>query len=148
MLQPFAEARVIELAIAKNRFCGFEDTSKASLFASLAPQLVPYSRTFCMEDGFCVGPRQGCIPFYSPCCHGPPGRSFPCKYLNGPPKFYSRADDPPPFCTGRAAMGGVERLEVPTNYPDLSPNPKSRQFHKVEDEFRKGFRRAAVAAAA
>jgi len=35
----------------------------------------------------------------------------------------------------------VVREEVPQNYPDLSPNPMSRLFHSVTDEFRKGFRR-------
>jgi len=52
LLKPYAGARVIELAVARDRFCGFEDTSKASLFATLAPALIPYSRHFCYEDGF------------------------------------------------------------------------------------------------
>jgi len=136
-LQPYAGARVLELAAAKDKFCGFEDSGKASLFDALGPQLVPYSRHFCYEDGACVGPKKGCIPFYSPCCHGAPGRSFPCKHLQRPPDFYSRASQPPPFCANRAA-GAVTQVDVPKDYPDLSPNPYSRQFHTIKDDFRKG----------
>ena len=74
-IHSFRGARVIELAKAKDSFCGFEDGHRASVFSSLAPQLVPYSRHFCYEDGFRVGCREaGCIPFYSPCCGGAPGR--------------------------------------------------------------------------
>ena len=96
------------------------------------------------EDGFKVGCREaGCIPFYSPCCGGAPGRHFPCKHLIGPPPFYARASNPPPFCAGRASQGGVQKVEVPADYPDLSPNPRSRQYHATQDEFRRGFKRAA-----
>ena len=111
----------------------------------LAPALVPYSRHFCYEDGFKVGcpASQGCIPFYSPCCGGAPGRHFPCKHLIPPPAFYSTASDLPSFCANRKSMGGVEKLEVPADYPDLSPNPRSRQYHKIDDEFRRGFKRQA-----
>jgi hypothetical protein len=137
-LKPYERTRVLELAVAKDRFCGFEERQEAALWAGLAPALVPYSRHFCYEDGACVGPRAGCIPFYSPCCHGTPGRSFPCKFLIGPPPFHSSADKPPPFCEGRAKDGDVQLVEVPSNYPDLSPNPFSRQFHTIQDEFRKG----------
>jgi len=145
MLQPYANTAVLELAVGKDRFCGFEDSSKASLFEALAPALVPYQRHFCYEDGFKVGCRdRDCIPFYSPCCHGQPGRSFPCKYLVAPPKFYARADSPPDFCRNRASAGGVVAVDLPKSYPDLSPNPRSRQFHAVQDEFRKGFKRAAA----
>ena len=144
-LAPYKGARVIELAVARDRFCGFEDASKASLFKTLAPALVPYSRHFCYEDGFKVGcpASQGCIPFYSPCCGGAPGRHFPCKHLIPPPAFYSTASDLPSFCANRKSMGGVEKLEVPADYPDLSPNPRSRQYHKIDDEFRRGFKRQA-----
>jgi hypothetical protein len=81
---------------------------------------------------------------------------------------------PPPFCANRGSMPvtqvevstahlvcchvcnaenrwyGVHKLhaqmllQVPTNYPDLSPNPMSRQFHAVTDEFRVGFKRKAT----
>ena len=54
------------------------------------------------------------------------------------PPFHSSADKPPPFCEGRAKDGDVQLVEVPSNYPDLSPNPFSRQFHTIQDEFRKG----------
>ncbi|KAL1518521.1 hypothetical protein AB1Y20_002810 [Prymnesium parvum] len=138
LLKPFEETRVIELAAAKDRFCGFEQESLASTYSALAPQLVGYSRHFCYEDGFKVGP--GGIPFYSPCCHGAPGRHFPCKWLRPPPDFHPNAHSPPDFCANRKSMS-VVREEVPQNYPDLSPNPMSRLFHSVTDEFRKGFRR-------
>ena len=144
-LQPYAGARVIELAVARDRFCGFEDASKASMFATLAPSLIPYSRHFCYEDGFRVGCGAGCIPFYSPCCGGAPGRHFPCKHLIPPPTFYSRAAETPPFCAGRSTMGDVTVVDVPSDYPDISPNPRSRQYHATLDEFRRGFKRAASA---
>jgi len=138
LLQPYEDSRVIELAVGKDRFCGFEEAAQASVFTRLAPQLVSYSRHFCYEDGFKVGP--GGIPFYSPCCHGAPGRHFPCVWLHPAPKFYAQAETPPPFCANRA-NAPVVQLEVPADYPDLSPNPMSRQFHKVTDEFRAGFKR-------
>ena len=138
LLKPYANTRVIELAVAKDRFCGFEDRTKASAFARLAPSLVPYNRHFCYEDGGYDAGRV--IPFYSPCCSGRPGHFFPCKHLVPPPQFYSQASDPPRFCDGRAG-GKVEATEPPADYPDLSPNPRSRQFHHVEDEFRRGFKR-------
>jgi hypothetical protein len=146
LLQPFAGARVIELAVARDRFCGFEDSAKASLFGTLVQQLVPYSRHFCYEDGFKVGcpVSQGCIPFYSPCCGGAPGRHFPCKHLVGPPAFYSSASQGAPFCADRTSQGSVVTMEVPADYPDLSPNPRSRQFHHIQDEFRSGFRRGST----
>ena len=138
-LAPYAGARVIELGVARDTFCGFEAPSQSSMFEALAPQLVPYSRHFCYEDGFKVGCRgPDCIPFYSPCCHGAPGRSFPCKYLQRAPEFYAHASQPPDFCAGRGTMGGVITHEVPADYPDLSPNPRSRQFHAIKDEFRRG----------
>lgn len=133
-LRPYDSVRVLELSAAHNRFCGFESTRAASQFATVARQLVPYSRHFCYEDGFKVGP--GGIPFYSPCCHGAPGRHFPCKYLVSPPQIYSEASQHPPFCTESAAVEGVREESVPASYPDLSPNPGSRQFHKVVDDFR------------
>ena len=145
LLAPYKGARVIELTYAKDKFCGFEDGTMASQFSHLAPQLVPYSRHFCMEDATpqsCVGPRPGCVPFYSPCCGGAPGRHFPCKHLVPPPAFHSRAIQVPPFCEGRENMGGVQVLDVPRDYPDLSPNPRSRQYHATQDEFRRGFKRA------
>ena len=138
MLKPYASARVLELAVAKDTFCGFEDGVKASLFEKLAPALVPYRRHFCYEDGFRVGCRDpGCIPFYSPCCGGLPGRHFPCKHLIPPPPFHARAAEEPPFCQGRASQAGVQVVPVPADYPDISPNPRSRQYHKITDEFRK-----------
>ena len=79
MLKPYAGARVIELALARDRFCGFEDSGQATAFTQLTRELVPYSRHFCMEDEFptsCVGPRAGCVPFYAPCCGGAPGRHY------------------------------------------------------------------------
>jgi len=143
-LAPYAGARVLELAEAKDRFCGFENGAHASLFGTLAPALIPYSRHFCYEDGFRVGCRDpGCIPFYSPCCGGAPGRHFPCKHLIGPPQFYARASDNPPFCANRAESS-VSVVDVPADYPDISPNPRSRQYNKVDDEFRRGFKRKAV----
>jgi len=90
LLQPYEDSRVIELAVGKDRFCGFEEAAQASVFTRLAPQLVSYSRHFCYEDGFKVGP--GGIPFYSPCCHGAPGRHFPCVWLHPAPKFYAQAE--------------------------------------------------------
>jgi len=138
LLQPYEDTRVIELAIGKDRFCGFEDASMASAYASLVPQLVGYSRHFCYEDGFKVGP--GGIPFYSPCCHGAPGRHFPCKWLIPQPQYHPHAHSPPDFCADRASTPVVQE-KVPSDYPDLSPNPMSRQFHAVTDEFRKGFKR-------
>ena len=141
LLKPYADHRVIELSAAKDRFCGFEDGSKASLFERLAPALIPYSRHFCYEDGGYDAGRV--VPFYSPCCSGRPGHFFPCKHLVPPPEFYGRASNPPPFCAGRQA-GRVEAMPPPSDYPDLSPNPRSRQFHAVQDEFRAGFKRKAA----
>ena len=78
---------------------------------------MPYRRHFCYEDGFKVGCREaGCIPFYSPCCGGAPGRHFPCKHLVGPPTFYSSASSLPPFCADRASQGGVTAVDVPKDY--------------------------------
>ena len=91
-----------------------------------------------------MGPGPGAIPFYSPCCHDAPGRHFPCKHLNGPPKFYGDARaDRPPFCPAAGMTPRVTALPVPADYPDISPNPRSRQFHEVVDEFRSGFKRSA-----
>ena len=99
LLEPYANTRVIELKVAKDKFCGFEDRGKAQLFEKLAPTLVPYNRHFCYEDG---GYDAGkVVPFYSPCCSGRPGKFFPCKHLVPPPQFYAHAAEPPPFCSGR-----------------------------------------------
>ncbi len=133
-LRPYESARVIELNKARDSFCGFEDGARGKAFGQLAQELVPYSRHFCYEDGFRV-PQE--IPFYSPCCGTPP-RAFPCKYLVKPPTIYPYADKAPEFCANRAKAGGVTEVEVPKDYPDLSPNPRSRQFHSIRDEFRKG----------
>ena len=114
------------------------------------------------------------MPYYAPCCHGAPGRHFPCKYLvqapglpsnpspnhnhsPGPspkpspkpkpkpkpkpnlaqaPGFPSDASNPPDFCKGRPSGGGViSHGPRPDDYPDLSPNPRSRHFHKYVDTF-------------
>jgi hypothetical protein len=139
-LAPYEGARVIELSAMKDKFCGFEAPAEVASFAALARKLVPYSRHFCYEDGYRV-PQE--IPFYSPCCGTPP-RAFPCKHLIAPPPTYADASKPPPFCEAKHAAQKVEALEVPADYPDMSPNPGSRQFHKVEDEFRKGFKRPTV----
>jgi len=138
-LAPFASTSVIELANAKNVFCGFEEQREARAFAHLAQSLVPYSRHFCYEDGFKVGP--GGIPFYSPCCSGAPGRHFPCKFLISPPTFYSTASPRPSICKD-VEDTRITKVPVPSDYPDLSPNPRSRQFHKTIDEFRKGHKRS------
>ena len=37
LLQPYKGARVLELAVARDRFCGFENGAQASLFGTLAP---------------------------------------------------------------------------------------------------------------
>ena len=103
---------------------------------------MPYNRHFCYEDGFRVGCGAGCIPFYSPCCGGAPGRHFLCKHLIAPPPNYARASDAPPFCANRGSME-VKTVDVPADYPDLSPNPKSRQYNAISDEFRRGFKREA-----
>ena len=42
-------------------------------------------------------------------------------------------------------MGDVTVVDVPSDYPDISPNPRSRQYHATLDEFRRGFKRAASA---
>ena len=107
-LAPYASSRVLELANAKETFCGYEQPDLQNLWRSLAPKLVPYSRHFCQEDATpdsCVGPRPGCVPFYAPCCHGAPGRHFPCKYLVPAPEFPADASSPPHFCKGRPSGG-------------------------------------------
>jgi hypothetical protein len=82
-----------------------------------------------------VGCRdKDCIPFYSPCCHGAPGRHFPCKYLASPPPVYA-STGAAPFCKRRPEVK-VLPMKVPDDYPDLSPNPRSRHFHKTVDQFR------------
>ena len=138
-LAPFAESRVLELGNAQETFCGYEQPGLASLWRGLAPRLIPYSRHFCQEDATpdaCVGPRPGCVPYYAPCCHGAPGRHFPCKYLVPPPGFPSDASAPPDFCKTRPSGGGViSHGPRPDDYPDLSPNPRSRHFHKYVDKF-------------
>lgn len=138
-LAPFAESRVLELGNAKETFCGYEQPGLASLWRGLAPRLIPYSRHFCQEDATpdaCIGPRPGCVPYYAPCCHGAPGRHFPCKYLVPPPGFPSDASAPPDFCKARPSGGGViSHGPRPDDYPDLSPNPRSRHFHKYVDKF-------------
>lgn len=143
-LAPYEQARVIELASAKDKFCGFEDATAGARFARAAESLVPYSRQFCAEDWTptsCVGPGKGCVPFYAPCCHGAPGRHFPCEHLIAAPAFYGDANsNRPPFCPApdpHGATPAVEELQVPLDYPDISPNPRSRQFHKFVDTFRK-----------
>ena len=63
-------------------------------------------------------------------------------HLVPPPQFYPHASDAPRFCDSRAS-GKVVASEPPSDYPDLSPNPRSRQFHTVQDEFRRGFKHSA-----
>jgi len=110
---------VLELAVAKDRFCGFEDGNEARRFGRLVQQLVPYSRHFCYEDGFKVG--TGGIPFYSPCCHGAPGRHFPCKYLIPPPPFFSDAKSPPQFCSASDQTAAVQEVTVCRRLVRLMP---------------------------
>ena len=141
-LAPLADKRVIELGNAFEVFCGFEQTSLAQQFSDVAKRLVPYSRHFCQEDATpqsCVGPRPGCVPFYAPCCHGAPGRHFPCKYLVPAPGFQFDARNAPEFCAGRQGFADalVSQQPRPTDYPDFSPNPRSRHFHKYVDDFSK-----------
>ena len=76
------------------------------------------------------------MPYYAPCCHGAPGRHFPSKYLVPPPGFPADASAPPDFCKARPSGGGViSHGPRPDDYPDLSPNPRSRHFHKFVDKF-------------
>jgi hypothetical protein len=81
------------------------------------------------------------VPFYAPCCHGAPGRHFPCEHLIPAPAFYGDANsNRPPFCPAPDTHGStpaVQELQVPLDYPDISPNPRSRQFHAYVDTFRK-----------
>ena len=56
-LHEHEEVRVLELASAKDSFCGFEQPGPGRAFAKMATQLVPYTRHFCYEDGFKVGRR-------------------------------------------------------------------------------------------
>ena len=139
-LAHLSSTRVIELANAKDQFCGFEQPDLANLYKGLAPKLIPYHRHFCQEDATptsCVGPRAGCVPFYAPCCHGAPGRHFPCKYLVEPPPFPHDANKPPDWCAGRpAAPKLLAETPRPADYPDISPNPRSRHFHKYVDNFK------------
>ena len=64
----------------------------------------------------------------------PPGRHFPCKYLVPPPPTYA-STGAAPFCKRRPAVKVLE-MKVPADYPDISPNPRSRHFHKTVDHFR------------
>ena len=46
------------------------------------------------------------------------------------------ASAPPDFCKARPSGGGViSHGPRPDDYPDLSPNPRSRHFHKFVDKF-------------
>ncbi len=131
-LAPYESARVLEFAGTKRRFCGFESGPWRTRFRELAAAVVPYSRHFCMEDGLKVG--NGGIPFYSPCCHGLPGRFFPCVHSKPPPTF--DFTNPPDYCAARLSTSpAAEERPVPADYPDLSPNPRSRHFHKFVDNF-------------
>jgi hypothetical protein len=133
-LATHAGTAVLELSAVSDRFCGFEDRNLAPLFDRIAPRLVPYRRHFCYEDGFKVGP--GGIPFYSPCCHGAPGRHFPCKYLVGPPAFHADARKQPAFCADRKEVAvRVSTSRRPADYPDVSPLPRSRLYQRWTDAF-------------
>ena len=112
---------------------GFEDASKASLFKTLAPALVPYSRHFATrtDSRSDASPLRGAYPFTRRAAARPAATSRASTSYRHLPLQHRERLAP---LRKPQEHGGVEKLEVPADYPDLSPNPRSRQYHKIDDE--------------
>jgi len=87
-LAPHAEAAVLELEVAADRFCGFADEGSHAAFVRDTDWLLSYQRVpFCMMEGTDA-------PLYSQCCtpRNPTEKFFPCVHGFDPPT-------PMPTCT-------------------------------------------------